>query len=300
MRLLDPKLDIVFKLLFLRNPDLLRSQLEAVLGRRVRDFEVLNPEVPGEFPADKVIVLDLRVRMDSGERVDVEMQARADGCLADRFLLYATRDYACQLPRGGDYADLTPTVSVLWIGARMFPAERRFHLRFELLETSSLARYNDHLTLHVLQLPEISTTSGVAPKAERALHNWGRFFAATEDDELAELAKEDATMATAIEALEHLSQDPEAQRLAREREESVFLYKMGQAYSRREGRAEGLAEGRAEGLAEGRAEALKSTIRRLAASFGIEPTVQQLTLLDDPKADLNEIVDALISERRWP
>lgn len=139
-----------------------------------------------------------------------------------------------------------------------------------------------------MQLPEISTTSGVAPKAERALHNWGRFFAATEGDELAELAKEDATMATAIEALEHLSQDPEAQRLAREREESVFLYKMGQAYSRREGRAEG------------RAEALKSTIRRLAASFGIEPTLQQLAVLDDPKADLDQIMDTLISERRWP
>jgi hypothetical protein len=94
MRRLDPKLDIVFKLLFLRNPGLLRSLLEAVLDRTVTDFEVLNPEVPGEFPADKAIVLDTRVRLDGGERVDVEMQARGNAFLAERFLFYATRDYS--------------------------------------------------------------------------------------------------------------------------------------------------------------------------------------------------------------
>jgi hypothetical protein len=47
MRLLDPKLDIVFKLLLVRNPELIRAQLEAILGEPVLDFEILNPESPG-------------------------------------------------------------------------------------------------------------------------------------------------------------------------------------------------------------------------------------------------------------
>jgi predicted transposase/invertase (TIGR01784 family) len=208
--------------------------------------------------------------------------------LADRFLLYATRDYSSQLQRGDNYADLTPTVSVLWVDARLFPAERRFHLRFELQETSSGARYNDHLTLHVMQLPEISKASAAPTEAERALHNWGRFFGATEDEQFAALAREDATMAAAIEALEHLSQDPEAQRLAREREESVWLYKMSLAHSRREG------------IAEGRVAALQATIRKLSAMCGIEPTSAQLALLEDPKVDLDQILESLMSDRRWP
>jgi predicted transposase YdaD len=103
-------------------------------------------------------------------------------------------------------------------------------------------------------------------------------------------------MATAIEALERLSEDPEAQRLAREREDSVRLYQMSLAHSHREGRTEGRTEGRAEG----RAAALRATIERLAASSGIQPTAEQRATLEDPKTDLDAILETLISERRWP
>jgi hypothetical protein len=105
------------------------------------------------------------------------------------------------------------------------------------------------------------------------------------------LAKEDATMATALEALEHLSQDPEAQRLAREREDAVLLYKMSLNRSRRQGIAEGRAEGRAE--------AMRATIRELLAALGIEPTSEQVALLNEP-AELDRILTTLIRERRWP
>lgn len=260
----------------------------------------LNPEIPGEFPADKAIVLDTRVRLDGGERVDVEMQARGKPFLAGRFLYYAARDFSEQLPRGGDYADLTATVSVLWVDARLFPEERRFHLRFELLETTTGAPYSDHLTLHVLQLPEIPVYSApdlTAP--ERALRNWGRFFGAKSDEDRAELAREDATMATAVEALEHLSQDPEARRLAREREDSVLLYELEKRFHRREGRREGREEGREEARAEAR-ERLKAILRKLCTSMGIEPTPEQRAALDDPATDLDALLETVISERRWP
>lgn len=260
----------------------------------------LNPEIPGEFPADKAIVLDTRVRLDGGERVDVEMQAGGKPFLAGRFLYYAARDFSEQLPRGGDYADLTATVSVLWVDARLFPEERRFHLRFELLETTTGAPYSDHLTLHVLQLPEIPVYSApdlTAP--ERALRNWGRFFGAKSDEDRAELAREHATMATAVEALEHLSQDPEARRLAREREDSVLLYELEKRFHRREGRREGREEGREEARAEAR-ERLKAILRKLCTSMGIEPTPEQRAALDDPATDLDALLETVISERRWP
>jgi hypothetical protein len=99
-------------------------------------------------------------------------------------------------------------------------------------------------------------------------------------------------MATAIEALERLSEDPEAQRLAREREDSVRLYQMSLAHSHREGRTEGRAEGRAA--------TLRATIERLAASSGIQRTAEQRATLEDPQTDLDAILETLISERRWP
>lgn len=242
MRLLDPTLDVVFKLLLLRNPDLLRAHLEAVLGRRVVHVEVLNPEIPGDLSADKFVMLDLRVRLDTGERVDVEMQAR----------------------------------SIAFLG-----------------KTQSHTRLTDHLAFHVLQLPEISQASGLSlPAPERALRNWSRFFTAPSERALAQLAREDSTMATAVEALERLSQDPDAQRLAREREDLVRLYHMSLAESRREGVVEGFEAGRIE--------TQRKTIIALCASFGIELSAAQLATLSAPDADLDGILDTLIRERRWP
>jgi hypothetical protein len=95
-------------------------------------------------------------------------------------------------------------------------------------------------------------------------------------------------MAAALEALENLSADPDAQRLAREREDALRLHEIGLAHDRREARAEG------------RAEALKETILLLSTTLGIELTHAQRTSLDDPGTDLAAIRDALIRERRWP
>ena len=119
--------------------------------------------------------LDVGVHLHSGERVDVEMQARTDAILANRILYYAARDCAD----------------------------------------------------HVLQLPEISSAfAGDPTPAGRALYNWGRFFGAPDERTLARLAQEDDTMATAVKALENLSQDPETQRIARDREDSLRFYNM--------------------------------------------------------------------------
>jgi flagellar biosynthesis/type III secretory pathway protein FliH len=177
----------------------------------------------------------------------------------------------------------------LWVDARLFPSEPRFHLCFELLETESHVRFTEHLTLHVLQLPEISSAF---PPAERALYNWGRFFAARDEQALAELAGEDETMATAVKALEELSQDPEARWMARDREDSAHFYRMGLERSRRDGVAEGRAEGRAENQRE--------TIAKLVAALSIELTDAQRASLDDPNTNLDEIQSSLIRERRWP
>jgi hypothetical protein len=154
-----------------------------------------------------------------------------------------------------------------------------------------------HLTIHVLQLPEISSAF---PPAERALHNWGRFFAARDEHALAELAQEDETMATAVKALEELSQDPEARWMARDREDSAHFYRMGLERSRRDGVAEGVELGRAEGVVEGHAATQRATIAKLSAAFGIELTLAQRASLDDPNTNLDAIVDVLIRERRWP
>ena len=79
MKLLDPKLDVVFKLLFahVNNRDILIALLTAVLRpvASIDTVDVLNPEIPKDLPADKGAVLDIHVRLADGRHIDVEMQS---------------------------------------------------------------------------------------------------------------------------------------------------------------------------------------------------------------------------------
>ena len=64
---LDPKLDVVFKILFSaqENRELLISLLSAVLrpSSPIASVQVLNPEMPKELVTDKGSVLDLHVKL---------------------------------------------------------------------------------------------------------------------------------------------------------------------------------------------------------------------------------------------
>ena len=91
-RTLDPKLDVVFKLLFAHpaSKSPLISLLTAVLqpAAEIVDVEVLNPDMPRQDAADKGIVLDLRVRLADGRLIDVEMQSQWRSGSRKRFLFY--------------------------------------------------------------------------------------------------------------------------------------------------------------------------------------------------------------------
>jgi predicted transposase/invertase (TIGR01784 family) len=310
MQRLDPKLDVVFKLLFVRHPELLRPMLEAVLEHRVAEFTILNPEIPGELSVDRSVVLDVRVVLASGERVDVEMQVTAEPALPARLVCYAARDYADQLRRGDTFAELTATVVIAWLVEPLKPLGPRFHSVFELRERSTGQLFSDQLCFHVLQLAHLSAgdlpasppapaeTSISTPSAQ-ATRRWARFLVAQSDAELEALAQEDPIMQSAKQALEELSQDPLAARLARERADSLKLYEMsllraareGRAQGKAEGKAEGRAEGKAEGKAQGKAEGKAETVLTVLAARGL--------LVSESTRALIKAQTDLITLERW-
>jgi predicted transposase/invertase (TIGR01784 family) len=237
---LDPKLDIVFKLLLTREPDLLRDMLEGILGKPILEVTVLNPDVLGELASDKQIILDIRVLLGDGSRADLEMQIRASPALGSRLVYYGARDFTDQLKRGDGYDRLTPTAVIVWLVDPLFPALDRLHAVFELRERETHALFGEQLSIHVLQLsalPPVGTTR-YASRVER----WARFLAARDDAELDQLASEDPIMALAKQTLERLSEDPDVRRLARDREESILLYRVELGTSRRQGETRGRAD----------------------------------------------------------
>jgi predicted transposase/invertase (TIGR01784 family) len=242
---LDPTLDIVFKLLLVRTQLLLVDMLAAVLARPIARVTILNPAVLGELASDKAVVLDIRVELPDGSRIDVEMQVRATPALRSRVVYYAARDYADQLDRGDGYEELTPTVVIVWLVEQIEELPHRLHTVYELRERHTHERFGDQLAIHVLQLSALPASGAVGYAVDARVERWARFLAAQDDADYDQLASEDPIMAIAKQALDQLSQDPAVHRMARERADAVKLYEMDLvswgAKARQEGRAEGEA-----------------------------------------------------------
>lgn len=263
-RTLDPKLDIVFKLLFGRaeNRALLTSLLDAVLepAAPIRSVEVQS-ELDRESVSDKGIALDLRVELANGEQVDVEMQTQPRPAGRQRALYYWARLYADQLRRGRGYDQLHRCVVVQILAFRELRGER-FHTTFRLREIHDGQAYCEHAELHLLELPKLGQAA--ARNEEPRLVGWGKFLSAVSDEQLEELAMTDSILRDAKAALERLSEDPDARVLAQMRDMALRAHQMELATVRSEGEAEGKAQGKAQGYAE-------LLLRLLAQKFGAVP-----------------------------
>src|ERR1700758_4619819 len=109
------------------------SVLDCILapppGHRIREIELLNPFNPKEALDDKLSILDIKARDQSGRQFNVEMQL-----LAFRYYEKRIVYYAGQLHQGEDYVRLQPTISISFLDHVLFPHVPDYHLHFRLLE----------------------------------------------------------------------------------------------------------------------------------------------------------------------
>ena len=139
---IDPTVDYAFKHLLGRDAtrpiliDVLDKVLAPAPGHHIQDIELLNPFNPKEAPDDKLSVLDIKARDQSGRLFNVEMQMLAYPAYQKRILYYGTRLHQQQLHEGEDYGTLRPTISISFLGHVLFPQVPDYHLRFRLLEQS--------------------------------------------------------------------------------------------------------------------------------------------------------------------
>ena len=285
MKLLDPKLDIVFKLLFAnaKNRDILISLLTAVLkpSASIGTVEVLNPEIPKDLSADKGIVLDIHVRLADGRHIDVEMQSQVHNALISRFLYYWARLHAMQLTVGHHYEKLCPTVSVIILKESLLPIAKA-HSKFRVLETETGHELTDDLDIHFVELPKIALGHD-----DTALASWMRFLLAGNEEELEEVAMSDPNIRRAADALKVLSEDPAAQELARERELGQINLKIMRQFEYEAGEARGRAEGRVEGQA-------SLLVRQIARKFGQVPPEVQARLQAASSVEIEHWADRVL------
>jgi predicted transposase/invertase (TIGR01784 family) len=291
MRLLDPKLDVVFKLLFAapRHESLLIAFLTDVLCpiKDIVSVKVLNPDIPKEFTTEKEIILDVRATLSDGCIVDIEMQSRRTAALRERLLYYWARAFGAQLEVSDQYRSLAPCLGIYVLDFREL-AGQNFHSIFTLCNPETSEVFSHALEMHFLELPKLQPAASVDP----AWH-WGRFFRVRSEQELEQLAMSSPTLKQASDALWWVSNDPNSRQLAEMREMSERAHRHTMAATREEGREEGREMGFTEGL--------RVQIRSLAKVLDIELDPEKQDSLERMGSDeLQVLAETLIRDRAWP
>jgi len=282
---LNPKLDIVFKLLFgeERNKPLLLSLLNAVLRppAAIETITILPSEPGKDGVDDKGIALDLRVGLVSGEQIDIEMQSQPRPAGRERALYYWARLYGGQLTRGEHYSALHRCAVVLITDFNELDGQR-FHSVFRVQEAHDHSALTNQLEIHLVELPKLP--QALLTNDEPDLVLWGKFLTADTDDELERLAMNSPVIKQATEALDRLSADPQARALAEQRELALISYQLdlGKVH----------AQGEAKGRAEGKAETLR---KQLTLKFGQLPENVSLRLPTANEPDLDRWLERVLT-----
>lgn len=276
--LLTPKLDFVFKRLFVEDTEILADLVNRVLGLpesgRIRSVEVRNPTILPEEIGKKFIILDILASDEMKNQYDIEMQARKYAFYPERALYYLCRMYSEQLESGERYDRLRPGIGIHFLDYEMFPEEDDFQFQFEMTDVRHpKLRLTDNLSLFLLELPKPEKKE-CGDRNAAGLLEWIHFFnhAPDEEDETMRTHYTNPMIHRAFDVLTRLSADEETRRLAQMREKALkdevsMLYA-----ARKEGEKKGKKEGKKEGREETAQNLLSMgvlTIEQIARAAGL-------------------------------
>lgn len=255
---LSPKLDIVFKKLFITNPMLLIDLLNQIFIRysapTIDQINILNNEILPETEEDKKIVLDIL-------GLNIEMQAKKTDNYPERSLYYLSRLYSQQMESGQSYTTLKPTIGIHFLDFKCFQ-NNTWHYCFELRDRDNPnLRYTDHMQLFLFELPKIKTE-------QSNLEQWLYFFNHA-NNEVEATMREHYThppIQKAFETLEKISQDKvfALQALARERAliDEITRIENAEEKGFQQGKEEGIKEGIKEGKTQEKLVIAKSLLEK--------------------------------------
>ena len=201
---LNPKADLIFKLVFGEHEDLMMSLLNALLpldsDGQITSLEYVTPEMVPENPSKKNSIVDVRCTDQKGRQFIVEMQLHWNEGFKQRVIFNASKAVVKQLKKGEDYTLIQPVYSLNFINEGMFqPDTDEFYHDFAIVNVEHSDRIIEGLRFVFVELPKFKPQS-IAEKKMAVL--WLRFLTeiseATEEAPVELLENEETRKALSI------------------------------------------------------------------------------------------------------
>ena len=155
--------DKVFKQFFKNNQKPLISLLQSFLpfpeSRSIKEVTILDSLLSNtENLADKKeSIMDLRLKLDNNEIVNVEMQLYEHQSFTERMIFYGCKNYFSQLNKGEEYEQLHPSYSLVFCDFELFmDDEKKFYRSFTFREDDFPHQpLSNHLRMVFVELSKV-------------------------------------------------------------------------------------------------------------------------------------------------
>lgn len=253
------KTDTLFKMLFVRNQDLL-WKLVAVLLRipleSIQELVVRNPEIAPEMLGEKFCRLDINMVV-NGQCIDLEVQVANEGDYPERVMYYWAREFSSSLATGESYSTLPRTIVISIIDFNLFNCTEYYSF-FQALEVTRHTLLSDKMGFQFFELTKLP---GEIDEKDSLLL-WLSLFKANTEEELEKIrAMEVPEMEEAINAYYTITASSEFREIERLRAKARHDEAQALHHARQEGRQEGIWEGRQEGISERNIEIVQNALQ---------------------------------------
>ena len=194
------KSDVLFKMLFVKYPDLLKRLVAVLLAiplESITDFQTLNTDMPPEEIGKKFCRLDILMVVD-GKRINLEIQIEDEGNYPERSMFHWAKMFVSALPAGDDYSLLPKAIVISILGFKQFDCPE-VHSEFAPLEINRHELLSDKQRYHFFELPKLPDVDSINVDSEKDL--WLALFNAETEEELEKLVSNGGeVMSQAVEA----------------------------------------------------------------------------------------------------
>ncbi|EEM98655.1 hypothetical protein bthur0014_67640 [Bacillus thuringiensis IBL 4222] len=159
-------------------------------------------------------ILDISAALDTGTKVNVEIQLNNNHDMIKRSLYYWGRLYTSQLQKGMPYSFLHQTITINLLNFEMFPKHEAFHTTGILWNQQQQQVLSDDIEIHIVEIPKLMQqwrNEQINPW-EDSFVRWLLLLTANEDEKLTQTLEDiamnqDPILQKAMNKWERMSQD---------------------------------------------------------------------------------------------
>ncbi len=232
-----PTVDFCFKEL-MNNEKVRRGFIAALLRKdpeKIRRTTLLPTELRREYADDKLGILDVRVLLENGAQIDMEMQVAYFENWDARAVFYLSKIFSDQLKKGEPYESLQQCIHVSILNFIHFKDDDRCCRRISFCDEETGKKYTDLMQIQILELKKLTAKA----EYEETIISWMRFLSGKSREEFEAMARSDEYMEEAYDALKKLSADDRAKLEYEAREKAIRDYNSQMSSALRRGRKQG-------------------------------------------------------------